>query len=203
MSKKPYSVILSDEIEKAHPDVFDVLLQVLDDGRITDSQGRTVDFKNTIIIMTSNAGAQRIIDPKKLGFSNVEDADSEHKDMKNNVMEEVKRMFKPEFLNRIDDIIVFRTLSKEDVKGITALMLKELKNRLAKQLGITLTYGDTVKNFIFEKGYDKTYGARPLKRAIQNNIEDSLAEEILAGNLRSGDQVSMTVKDGKVLFTTK
>ena len=123
--------------------------------------------------------------------------------MKNNVMEEVKRMFKPEFLNRIDDIIVFRTLSKEDVKGITALMLKELKNRLAKQLGITLTYGDTVKNFIFEKGYDKKYGARPLKRAIQNNIEDSLAEEILAGNFRSGDKVSMTVKDGKVLFTKK
>lgn len=201
--KNPYSVILFDEIEKAHPDVFNVLLQVLDDGRITDSQGRIVDFKNTIIIMTSNAGAQRIIDPKKLGFSNVEDADSEHKDMKNNVMEEVKRMFKPEFLNRIDDIIVFRTLSKEDVKGITALMLKELKNRLAKQLGITLTYGDTVKNFIFEKGYDKKYGARPLKRAIQNNIEDSLAEEILAGNFRSGDKVSMTVKDGKVLFTKK
>lgn len=201
--KNPYSVILFDEIEKAHPDVFNVLLQVLDDGRITDSQGRTVDFKNTIIIMTSNAGAQRIIDPKKLGFSNVEDTDSEHKDMKNNVMEEVKRMFKPEFLNRIDDIIVFRTLSKEDVKGITALMLKELKNRLAKQLGITLTYGDTVKNFIFEKGYDKKYGARPLKRAIQNNIEDPLAEEILAGNFRSGDKVSMTVKDGKVLFTKK
>ncbi len=201
--KNPYSVILFDEIEKAHPDVFNVLLQVLDDGRITDSQGRTVDFKNTIIIMTSNAGAQRIIDPKKLGFSNVEDADSEHKDMKNNVMEEVKRMFKPEFLNRIDDIIVFRALSKEDVKGITALMLKELKNRLVKQLGITLTYGDTVKNFIFEKGYDKKYGARPLKRAIQNNIEDSLAEEILAGNFQSGDKVSMTVKDGKVLFTKK
>lgn len=201
--KNPYSVILFDEIEKAHPDVFNVLLQVLDDGRITDSQGRTVDFKNTIIIMTSNAGAQRIIDPKKLGFSNVEDADSEHKDMKNNVMEEVKRMFKPEFLNRIDDIIVFRALSKEDVKGITALMLKELKNRLAKQLGITLTYGDTVKNFIFEKGYDKKYGARPLKRAIQNNIEDSLAEEILAGNFQSGDKVSMTVRDGKVLFTKK
>ena len=130
--KNPYSVILFDEIEKAHPDVFNVLLQVLDDGRITDSQGRTVDFKNTIIIMTSNAGAQRIVEPKKLGFSNVENAESEHKDMKNNVMEEIKRMFKPEFLNRIDDIIVFRALSKEDVKGIAALMLKELKNRLAK-----------------------------------------------------------------------
>lgn len=201
--KNPYSVILFDEIEKAHPDVFNVLLQVLDDGRITDSQGRTVDFKNTIIIMTSNAGAQRIVDPKKLGFSNVENAESEHKDMKNNVMEEVKRMFKPEFLNRIDDIIVFRALSKEDVKGIAALMLKELKNRLAKQMDITLTYGDTVKNLIFEKGYDKKYGARPLKRAIQNNIEDSLAEEILSGKIQASDKVSMTVVDGKVVFTKK
>ncbi len=201
--KNPYSVILFDEIEKAHPDVFNVLLQVLDDGRITDSQGRTVDFKNTIIIMTSNAGAQRIVDPKKLGFSNVENAESEHKDMRNNVMEEIKRMFKPEFLNRIDDIIVFRALSKEDVKGIAALMLKELKNRLAKQMDITLTYGDTVKNFIFEKGYDKKYGARPLKRAIQNNIEDSLAEEILSGKIQASDKVSMTVVDGKVVFTKK
>ena len=201
--KNPYSVILFDEIEKAHPDVFNVLLQVLDDGRITDSQGRTVDFKNTIIIMTSNAGAQRIVEPKKLGFSNVENAESEHKDMKNNVMEEIKRMFKPEFLNRIDDIIVFRALSKEDVKGIAALMLKELKNRLAKQMDITLTYGDTVKNFIFEKGYDKKYGARPLKRAIQNNIEDSLAEEILSGKIQASDKVSMTVVDGKVVFTKK
>ena len=201
--KNPYSVILFDEIEKAHPEVFNVLLQVLDDGRITDSQGRTVDFKNTIIIMTSNAGAQRIVDPKKLGFSNVENAESEHKDMKNNVMEEIKRMFKPEFLNRIDDIIVFRALSKEDVKGIAALMLKELKNRLAKQMDITLTYGDTVKNFIFEKGYDKKYGARPLKRAIQNNIEDSLAEEILSGKIQASDKVSMTVVDGKGVFTKK
>ena len=201
--KNPYSVILFDEIEKAHPDVFNVLLQVLDDGRITDSQGRTVDFKNTIIIMTSNAGAQRIVDPKKLGFSNVENAESEHKDMKNNVMEEVKRMFKPEFLNRIDDIIVFRALSKDDVKGIAALMLKELKNRLAKQMDITLTYGDTVKNFIFEKGYDKKYGARPLKRAIQNYIEDALAEEILSGKLQTSDKVGMSVSDGKVVFTKK
>lgn len=201
--KNPYSVILFDEIEKAHPDVFNVLLQVLDDGRITDSQGRTVDFKNTIIIMTSNAGAQRIVDPKKLGFSGMSDADSEHKDMKNNVMEEVKRMFKPEFLNRIDDIIVFRSLSKEDVKGISALMLKELKNRLAKQMNITLMYGDTVKNFIFEKGYDKKYGARPLKRAIQNQIEDELAEEILSGRIVSGDKVSMSVKNDKVVFIKK
>ncbi len=183
--------------------MFNVLLQVLDDGRITDSQGRTVDFKNTIIIMTSNAGAQRIIDPKKLGFSGVDDADAEHKDMKNNVMDEVKRMFKPEFLNRIDDIIVFRSLSKEDVMGIASLMLRELKNRLAKQLNITLTYGDKVKKFIFEKGYDKKYGARPLKRAIQNQIEDSLAEEILSGRISASDKVSMSVLDDKVVFTKK
>ena len=201
--KNPYSVILFDEVEKAHPDVFNVLLQVLDDGRITDSQGRTVDFKNTIIIMTSNAGAQRIVDPKKLGFSNVENAESEHKDMKNNVMEEVKRMFKPEFLNRIDDIIVFRALSKEDVKGIAALMLKELKNRLAKQMDITLTYGDTVKNFIFEKGYDKKYGARPLRRKIQNEIEDQLAEEILDGKVKKGDEVIVTTKKNAVVFEVK
>ena len=201
--KNPYSVILFDEIEKAHPDVFNVLLQVLDDGRITDSQGRTVDFKNTIIIMTSNAGAQRIIDPKKLGFSGVGDADADHKDMKNNVMEEVKRMFKPEFLNRIDDIIVFRSLSKEDVMGIAALMLRELKNRLAKQMDITLTYGDKVKKFIFDKGYDKKYGARPLKRAIQNYIEDTLAEEILSGRIAASDKVSMSVAEDKVVFTKK
>ena len=201
--KNPYSVILFDEIEKAHPDVFNVLLQVLDDGRITDSQGRTVDFKNTIIIMTSNAGAQRIIDPKKLGFSGVGDADADHKDMKNNVMEEVKRMFKPEFLNRIDDIIVFRSLSKEDVMGIATLMLRELKTRLAKQMDITLTYGDKVKKFIFDKGYDKKYGARPLKRAIQNYIEDTLAEEILAGHIGASDKVSMSVAEDKVVFTKK
>ncbi|MGN0368639.1 MAG: ATP-dependent Clp protease ATP-binding subunit [Wujia sp.] len=201
--KHPYSVLLFDEIEKAHPDVFNVLLQVLDDGRITDSQGRTVDFKNTIIIMTSNAGAQRIIDPKKLGFSGAGNADTEHNDMKSNVMEEVKHMFKPEFLNRIDDIIVFRALSQEDVKEIAALMLRDLKKRAATQMDITLTYGDTVKNLIFEKGYDKKYGARPLKRAIQNHIEDMLAQEILSGRIHAGSHVSMRVEDGKVIFVEK
>lgn len=198
--KNPYSVVLFDEIEKAHPDVFNVLLQVLDDGRVTDSQGREVDFKNTIIIMTSNAGAQRIIDPKLLGFSGATDSEKDHSNMKNNVMEEVKRMFKPEFINRIDDIIVFRALSKEDVRGISAIMLKELKNRVKKQMNISISYGDTLKNFIFEKGYDKKYGARPLKRTIQNEIEDGLAEKILSGEIASGDKVSISVKNNKVEF---
>ena len=199
----PYSVILFDEIEKAHSDVFNILLQVLDDGHITDSQGRKVDFKNTIIIMTSNTGAQRIIDPKKLGFISVENADTEHEDMKKNVMDEVKRNFKPEFLNRIDDIIVFRALTEEDVKNISNLLLKELKNRVASQMDIHLKLGDAVKKLIFEKGYDKKYGARPLKRAIQTYIEDGLAEEILKGNISRGDTVLVTVRNEKVKFIKK
>ena len=150
--------------------------------------------------MTSNAGAQRIIDPKYLGFGGNNNDDREHNDMKKNVMEEVKRMFKPEFINRIDDIIVFRALQKEDVKGICALMLKELKDRVKKQMDISLSYGDTLKNYIFEKGYDKKYGARPLKRAIQNEVEDKLAEEILARKIVSGDAVSIAVKDNIVAF---
>lgn len=199
----PYSVILFDEIEKAHVDVFNILLQVLDDGHITDSQGRQVDFKNTIIIMTSNTGAQRIIDPKRLGFVTEENADKDHETMKSNVMEEVKRSFKPEFLNRIDDIIVFRALSTENVKEITALMLKELKNRVKIQMNLDLRYGDSLKNLIFEKGYDKKYGARPLKRAIQTNVEDALAEEILKGHVKSGDTVQVTVRNGKLKFSVK
>ena len=201
--KNPYSVVLFDEIEKAHPDVFNILLQVLDDGHITDSQGRKIDFKNTIIIMTSNAGAQRIVDPKHLGFSGKSDEDRDHDTMKNNVMEEVKRMFRPEFINRIDDIIVFRALTKEDVKGISSLMLKELKDRVKKQMNITLTYGETLKNYIFDKGYDKKFGARPLKRAIQNEIEDQLAEEILSGKVKPGSKVSISVVDAKVKFSAK
>lgn len=201
--KNPYSVILFDEIEKAHPDVFNILLQVLDDGHITDSQGRKVDFKNTIIIMTSNAGAQRIIDPKTLGFGGGNDAEKDHEDMKKGVMDEIKQIFRPEFLNRIDDIIVFRTLTKDNIKAISALMLKELKTRVKKQMDITLTYGDTIKNFIFDKGYDKKFGARPIKRIIQNEIEDKLAEEILKGVVKQGEKVSIGVKDGKVTFTVK
>lgn len=198
--KNPYSVILFDEIEKAHPDVFNILLQVLDDGHITDSQGRKIDFKNTVLIMTSNAGAQRIVEPKLLGFAGEASEDKDHDDMKKNVMEEVKRMFKPEFINRIDDIIVFKALSKQDVKGICGLLLKELKKRVQKQMDISLSYGDTVKNYIFDKGYDKKYGARPLKRSIQNEIEDNLAEEILSGKIVAGDKVSLAVSDGKVVF---
>ena len=199
----PYSVILFDEIEKAHSDVFNILLQVLDDGRITDSQGRKVDFKNTIIIMTSNTGAQRIIDPKKLGFVTASNADTEHEDMKKNVMDEVKQNFKPEFLNRIDDIIVFRALTEDDVRNISNLLLKELKQRVASQMEIQLKFGDAVKKLIFEKGYDKKYGARPLKRAIQTNIEDELAEAVLKGEIKRGDTVQVTVRNDKVKFVVK
>mgnify|MGYP000676154730 FL=1 len=177
----PYSVVLFDEIEKAHSDVFNILLQVLDDGHITDSQGRKVDFKNTIIIMTSNTGAQGIVDPKQLGFVTVSDETKEHEKMKSNVMDELKRTFKPEFLNRIDDIIVFHALSEANVKDITGLMLKELKNRVQTQMDIELKFTDHAKKYIFEKGYDKKYGARPLKRAIQTYVEDELAEAILRG----------------------
>lgn len=199
----PYSVILFDEIEKAHSDVFNILLQVLDDGHITDSQGRKVDFKNTIIIMTSNTGAQRIIDPKKLGFVTASNADTEHEDMKKNVMDEVKQNFKPEFLNRIDDIIVFRALTEDDVRNISNLLLKELKQRVASQMEIQLKFGDVVKKLIFEKGYDKKYGARPLKRAIQTNIEDVLAEAVLKGEIKRGDTVQVTVRNDKVKFVVK
>lgn len=199
----PYSVILFDEIEKAHSDVFNILLQVLDDGHITDSQGRKVDFKNTIIIMTSNTGAQRIIDPKKLGFVTASNADTEHEDMKKNVMDEVKQNFKPEFLNRIDDIIVFRALTEDDVRNISNLLLKELKQRVASQMEIQLKFGDAVKKLIFEKGYDKKYGARPLKRAIQTNIEDVLAEAVLKGEIKRGDTVQVTVHNDKVKFVVK
>lgn len=190
----PYSVILFDEIEKAHSDVFNILLQVLDDGHITDSQGRKVDFKNTIIIMTSNTGAQRIIDPKQLGFVTVQDDSKEHEDMKKNVMDELKRTFKPEFLNRIDDTIVFHALSEKNVRDIAGLMLKELKNRVQAQMDIELKFTDNMKKYIFEKGYDKKYGARPLRRAIQTYVEDELAEAILAGGVHKGEVATVTVK---------
>ena len=193
----PYSVVLFDEIEKAHSDVFNILLQVLDDGHITDSQGRKVDFKNTIIIMTSNTGAQGIVDPKQLGFVTVSDETKEHEKMKSNVMDELKRTFKPEFLNRIDDIIVFHALSEANVKDITGLMLKELKNRVQTQMDIELKFTDHAKKYIFEKGYDKKYGARPLKRAIQTYVEDELAEAILRGVVKKGDTVTVSTKKKK------
>lgn len=198
--KNPYSVILFDEIEKAHVDIFNVLLQILDDGHVTDAQGRKVDFKNTIIIMTSNAGAARIMEPKKLGFSSDSSEEKDHEYMKNGVMEEVKRLFKPEFLNRIDDTIVFHALSKEEVKEIADLLLRNFAARVKQQLGIELRYGETVKNYIFDKGYDKKYGARPLRRAIQNEIEDKMAEEILAGNISSGQTVRISVVKAGIKF---
>ena len=201
--RNPYSVILFDEIEKAHPDVFNILLQVLDDGHITDSQGRRVDFKNTIIIMTSNAGAQSIVEPKKLGFASSDDEKQNYERMKNSVMEEVRRIFKPEFLNRIDETIVFRSLNKNDMKQIVTLMLKDLTDRCKSQMDITLQIRDSVKNYIVEKAYEPKYGARPLRRKIQNEIEDQLAEEILDGKVKKGDEVIVTTKKNAVVFEVK
>ena len=201
--RNPYFVILFDEIEKAHPDVFNVLLQILDDGHITDSQGRKVDFKNTIIIMTSNAGAQSIVEPKNLGFASVESEKHTYERMKNGVMEEVKRIFKPEFLNRIDDTIVFRALNKDDMKKIVTLMTKSLVKRAKDQLDITLNIRDSVKKYIVEKAYDPKYGARPLRRMIQDKIEDMLAEEILAGSIKNGDVVDVGMKKNEVCCTVR
>ncbi len=196
--RNPYSVILFDEIEKAHPDVFNILLQVLDDGHITDSSGRMIDFKNTVIILTSNAGAQRIIEPKQLGFASNSDDKKDYSDMKNSVMEEVKQMFKPEFLNRIDETIVFHQLTKEDLKEILDILLKEINSRLDEQMQMNLRLTDKAKEFLIDKGYDKKYGARPLKRALQNEIEDRLAEQILFGNIKQGDKVKIDCKgEGK------
>ncbi len=199
--RNPYSVVLFDEIEKAHPDVFNVLLQVLDDGHITDSKGRKVSFKNTIIIMTSNAGAQRIIDPKKLGFNTDNSAKKDHEDMKRGVMEEVKRIFKPEFLNRIDETIVFHALSDEEMKSIVTLLSASLVKRAAEQMGIKLVITASAKQHIVEKGAEKRYGARPLRRAIQNMIEDPVSEEILAGRAKSGDTLTVGCKKGELIFS--
>ena len=199
--RNPFSVILFDEIEKAHPDVFNILLQVLDEGHITDSQGRKVDFKNTIIIMTSNAGAQAIIEPKRLGFGNKEDEKQDHQKMKDSVMEEVKRIFKPEFLNRIDETIVFRALNKEDMKQIVSIMVKELQKRCKEQLSIELNVTAKAKEYIVEKAYDRKYGARPLKRKLQDEVEDVLAEEIIAGKIKAGDSVSVSVKKDAIFIS--
>lgn len=201
--RNPYSVILFDEIEKAHPDVFNILLQVLDDGHITDAQGRTIDFKNTIIIMTSNAGAENIIAPKRLGFGVATDAKADHEFMKGRVMEEVKRLFKPEFLNRIDEIIVFHQLTKEHMKGIADIMLRGIEKRSKEQLGITLTVNEAAKDLLIDKGYDDKYGARPLRRTIQSLLEDKMAEEILDGKLKKGVNVEVDCEEGKLTFTVK
>lgn len=201
--RNPYAVILFDEIEKAHPDVFNILLQVLDDGHITDSQGRKVDFKNTIIIMTSNAGAQAIVEPKKLGFASGNDEKQNYERMKGSVMEEVRRIFKPEFLNRIDETIVFRALNKDDMKQIVGLMTKELEKRCETQLGITLVVRDAAKQYIVDKAYDPKYGARPLRRKIQDEIEDPLAEKLLDGSIRRGDEVIVTTKKNAIFLEPK
>lgn len=196
--RNPYSVLLFDEIEKAHPDVFNMLLQILEDGRLTDSQGRQVDFKNTIIIMTSNAGANRIVSPKTLGFLQQEDAAADYKRMREGVMEEVKHIFKPEFINRIDEILVFHMLSKEDIYKIAANMLTGFKKRVKKQMDIRLQYGKAVVDHVADKGFDKDYGARPLRRTIQKEIEDQLAEKIVSGEVRIGDDVRVSIKKDAV-----
>lgn len=201
--RHPYSVVLFDEIEKAHPDVFNILLQVLDDGHITDSQGRKVDFRNTVIIMTSNAGAQAIIDPKRLGFVTKEDKGADYKRMKSNVMNEIKLVFRPEFLNRIDEIIVFHSLGTDEMKKITGLMCKEIVKRAKEQLNITLTIRDSVKKHIVETGIDQKYGARPLRRAIQNQLEDALADAILSGEIKSGDHVEAGLHKKEIKFFVK
>lgn len=201
--RNPYSVVLFDEIEKAHPDIFNVLLQVLDDGRITDSTGRVVDFKNTVIIMTSNAGAQNIIQPKNLGFMSQADEKKDHENMKNKVMEEVKRLFKPEFLNRIDDIIVFHTLSKDEIGQIVDLMINSVNKRTMEQMKISIELDKDAKDYIVSKGYDSKYGARPLRRTIQNEIENVLAEKILEGEVKNGSKVLVSCKDGKLSFSLK
>lgn len=196
--RNPYSVLLFDEIEKAHPDVFNMLLQILEDGRLTDSQGRQVDFKNTIIIMTSNAGANRIVSPKTLGFLQQEDAAADYRCMREGVMEEVKHIFKPEFINRIDEILVFHMLSKEDIHKIAANMLTGFKKRVKKQMDIRLQYGKAVVDHVADKGFDKDYGARPLRRTIQKEIEDQLAEKIVSGEVHIGDDVRVSIKKDAV-----
>ena len=201
--RNPYSVVLFDEVEKAHPDVFNILLQMLDDGHITDSQGHKIDFKNTVVIMTSNAGAENIIAPKQLGFTSHNDEEAKYKRMKTGVMDEVKRLFKPEFLNRIDEMIVFHPLNKGHMKEIVSILLGTVAKRTKQQMQIRLTAGDDVKEFLVEKGYDEKYGARPLKRTIQQMVEDKLAEAVLEGRVREGDSVKILLKDGQLKFSAR
>ena len=201
--RHPYSVVLFDEIEKAHPDVFNILLQVLDDGHITDSQGRKVDFRNTVIIMTSNAGAQAIIDPKKLGFNVKENAADDYKRMKDNVMREIKLIFRPEFLNRIDEILVFHPLGKAEIKKIVGMMCRELTKRAKEQLGIKLTIRESVKEYIAETGMDQKYGARPLRRAVQNRLEEPLAEALLNGEVKKDSEIVVGMSKKEIKFIPK
>ena len=201
--RNPYSVILFDEIENAHPDVFNILLQVLDDGHITDAHGRKVDFKQTIIIMTSNAGAQAIVEPKQLGFISQKDEKKDYEKMKSGVMEEVRRLFKPEFLNRIDEIMVFHTLNKEEIRKIVLLLLKSLEKRCEEQMDIHLNVTNSAVDYIAEAGFDAKYGARPLRRAIQSKIEDRLANELLEGKIKRGDIVQVQYRNKEIRFIVK
>jgi len=201
--RHPYSVVLFDEIEKAHPDVFNILLQVLDDGHITDSQGRKVDFRNTVIIMTSNAGAQSIVDAKRLGFNTVQDEKEDYKKMQSNVMDEVKRIFRPEFLNRIDEIIVFHALTESELEKIVGLLCQDLIQRAKEQLDITLKIKSAAKKLIAEAGTDRKYGARPLKRALQTKLEDPLTEAILNGEIKRSDLVETGVSKNEIKFSVK
>ncbi|MBS1315843.1 MAG: AAA domain-containing protein [Anaerotignum sp.] len=198
--RNPYSVVLFDEIEKASPEVFNILLQVLDDGHITDGQGRKVDFKNTVIIMTSNAGARSIAAPKRLGFTSVETPEQSYEMMKKGVMDEIKNIFKPEFLNRIDDIIVFHPLEKEEITRIVRLLTDVMAKRVKENMNITVSFTKKAIEKIAEEGYDKAYCARPLRRAIQSKIEDAFAEEYLLGNIKAGDKVSVGLKTNGFSF---
>lgn len=201
--RKPYSVILFDEVEKAHPDVFNILLQVLDDGHITDAQGRRIDFKNTVIIMTSNIGARNIVAPKKLGFTQDDSKETNYQDMKTRVMDEVKKLFRPEFLNRIDEVIVFHSLTVENIREIVGIMFGQLAKRLFDNLKIVLNLDDTAREYIAKEGYEEVYGARPLKRAIQSKIEDRLAEEILDSKISEGDEVDVVCIEDAIEFEVK
>ena len=201
--RKPYSVILLDEVEKAHPDVFNVLLQILEDGRLTDGQGRVVDFKNTVLVMTSNAGAHKLKKQRTMGFGSSACQDEKtYEAMKENIMDEVKETFRPEFLNRVDEIIVFHPLEQEHIRQIAALMLRQLGDRLAER-GMKLEFDDSAVNLLAEAGYDLQYGARPLRRAIQRKVEDALSEEILSGRIRMGQPVFISAKDGELTFTAR
>ena len=199
--RHPYSVILFDEIEKAHTDVFNILLQILEDGHVTDAQGRKVSFKNTIIIMTSNAGAQRIIEPKHLGFGVQEDAEADYHKMKDGVMEEVKKIFKPEFINRIDEILVFHTLTQENIRQIVKIMLKTLNKRTVAQMNLSLEVTEEAIAHLAKSGFDKNYGARPVRRAIQTQLEDKLADELLDGTIAAGDHIKVDCKEEKITFS--
>ena len=199
--RNPYSVILFDEIEKAHADVFNILLQILEDGHVTDAQGRKVSFKNTIIIMTSNAGAQRIIEPRHLGFGVQEDAEADYHKMKDGVMEEVKKIFKPEFINRIDEILVFHTLTKENIEQIVRIMLNTLNKRTTAQMNLTMEVTEEAVAHLAESGFDKNYGARPVRRAIQTQLEDALADALLDGTIAAGDKIKVDCKDKKIIFS--